>query len=74
MELSKNTSINKYTIKLIKEKQPLYGPIYDFSIVELEILIAYIKTYLKIGFIQSCKSSIGAPILFDKKLNGSLYL
>lgn len=51
MELLENININKYTIKLIEEKQPSYRPIYAFIPVELEILKTYIKTYLKIGLI-----------------------
>ncbi len=51
MELSKNTGMNEHTIKLIKGKQPFYGPIYAFSPMELETLKAYIKTHLKTGFI-----------------------
>lgn len=47
MELPENTSIDEYVIKLIDEKQLLYGPIYIFSLVELEILKAYIEIYQK---------------------------
>ena len=42
--------------------------------MELETLKAYIKTHLKTGFIQPFKSPTGAPILFDKKPDGSFYL
>ena len=34
----------------------------------------YIETHLKTGFIRPSKSPAGAPILFDKKPNGSLRL
>ncbi len=51
MELLENTGMNKYTIELIKEKQPPYGPIYALSLVELETLKVYIETHLKTGFI-----------------------
>ncbi len=74
IELTKNTGINEHAIKLIKEKQLLYRPIYALSPVELETLKTYIKTHLKSGFIQSFKSFVGAPILFDKKSDGSLRL
>lgn len=40
----------------------------------LEILKAYIDTYLKTGFIQPFKSLADAPIFFDKKPNNSFYL
>ncbi len=42
--------------------------------MKLETLKAYIETHLKTGFIQPSKSPAGAPILFDKKLDGSLCL
>ncbi len=59
---------------MIKGKQPPYGPIYAFSLVELETLGAYIETHLKTGFIRPSKFPVGAPILFNKKLDGSLRL
>lgn len=45
MKLSKNTNINKYTIKPIKDKQPFCDSIYTIFLMELEILKAYTKTY-----------------------------
>ncbi len=42
--------------------------------MELETLKAYIKTYLTTGFIRPSKSLADAPILFDKKPDGSLRL
>ena len=74
MELPENTGINKYAIKLVEGKQPPYRPIYTLSLMKLEILKTYIKTHLKTGFIQSFKFPTRAPILFDKKPDGSLYL
>ncbi len=74
MELSENTGMNKHTIELIKEKQPSYEPIYTFSLVELETLKVYIITQLKTGFIWPSKWPADAPILFDKKSDGSLCL
>ena len=74
MELPENTGINKHAIKLIKRKQLLYKLIYALSLMELETLKTYIKIYLKAGFIQPFKSPIGAPILFDKKLDNIFYL
>ena len=74
MELSKNTRINKHVIKLINEKQPSYEPIYALNPVELEILKAYIKIYLKIEFIWPFKFFVNAPIQFDKKPNNSVRL
>ncbi len=74
IELPENTNMNKYTIKLIEEKQPSYGPIYALNSVELETLKAYIETHLKTRFIQPSKFPTHIPILFDKTLDGSLCL
>ena len=52
MDLPKNTDINKYAIELVKRKHIFYGSIYSLGLVELETFKAYIKTYLKTGFIQ----------------------
>ncbi len=67
MELPENTGMNEYAIELIEGKQPPYGPIYAFSLMELETLKAYIETHLKTGFIRPSKSPAGTLILFDKK-------
>lgn len=74
MKLLENTNINEYIIKLIKDKQLPYGPIYAFSLVELETLKSYIKIYLKTESIQLFKSLVGVPIFFDKKPNGNFCL
>lgn len=74
IELIKNTEINEYTIKLIDNKLPFYEPIYNLSIIELEILKIYIKTHLNTKFIRLSKSFIDASILFDKKSNSSFHL
>ena len=68
------TDLNEHAIKLEDDKQPPYGPIYSLGPVELETLKAYIKTHLKTGFIWPSKFPAGAPILFDKKADGSLCL
>ena len=74
IELSENIGINKHAIKLEKDNQSPYGPIYSLRPVELETLKTYIEIHLKTGFIWSFKSLVGAFILFDKKPDGSLYL
>ena len=74
IELPKNTGINEYAIELQDDKQPPYRPINSQGPVELETLKTYIKTHLKTGFIQPSKSSADAPILFDKKPDGSFWL
>ncbi len=66
--------MNDYNIKLVDNWQILYNSIYNLGLVELEISKAYIKNNLANGFIRPSKSSIGAPIFFDKNPNGSLRL
>ena len=72
--LPERTEFNEHAIDLKDGKQPPYGPIYSLGLVELETLKTYIETHLKTGFIQPSKSPAGAPILFDKKPDGSLCL
>ncbi len=74
VELLKYTGINDHAIELVDDWQPLYGPIYSLEPVELETLKAYIENNLASDFIRSSKSPTGAPILFDRKPNGSLRL
>ena len=66
--------INNYTIKLVDDWQPSYGPIYSLDPVELETLRAYIENNLVSSFIRPSKSLAGAPIFFDKKPDGCLRL
>ena len=74
-ELPEHTGINNNAIKLVNGcQQPPYGPIYSLGPVELETLKAYIVTNLVNGFIKPSKSPAGAPILFDRKSDGSLRL
>ena len=73
-ELPENIGINEHAIKLEEDKQPPFGPIYSLGPVELETLKTYIKTNLANGFIRPFKSPAGAPILFDRKPDGSLRL
>ena len=73
-ELSEYTNINDHAIKLVDDQQPPYGPIYSLSLVELEILKAYIKNNLVSNFIRPSKSPAWVPILFDKKPDYSLRL
>ena len=74
IELSESIGINKYTIKLREDKQPLFGPIYSLGLVKLKTLKIYIKTNLANSFIQSSNFPTGTSILFDKKPNKSLCL
>ena len=73
-ELPEHTEINTHAIDLEEGKQPPYGPIYSLGPVELETLKTYIETNLANGFIRPSKSPAGAPILFDRKPDGSLRL
>ena len=72
--LPEHTELNEHAINLEDDNHPSYESIYSLGPVELETLKTYIKTHLKIGFIQSFKSSADAPILFNKKPDGSLCL
>ena len=74
MELPENTSINKYAIEREEGKQPPYRSIYSLRLVELKTLKTYIKTHVKTGFIWPFKFSAGGSLLFDKKLDDSLWL
>ena len=74
-ELPEHIGINDHAIKLVDGcQQPPYGPIYSLGPVELKTLKAYIETNLANGFIRPSKSPVGAPILFDRKSDGSLRL
>ena len=73
-ELPENTGMNEHAIELEEGKQPPFGPIYSLGPVELETLKTYIETNLANGFIRPSKSPVGAPILFDRKPDGSLRL
>ena len=72
--LSKETGVNKHTIKLEKDKQSPYEPIYSLRPVELKMLKIYIKTNLANGFSRASNWPIGAPILFVHKPNSSFCL
>ena len=72
--LPKHTEINTHIINLEEGKQLPYESIYSLRPVELETFKTYIKTNLANSFICPLKSPISAPILFDKKPNGNLWL
>ncbi len=73
-KLPEHTGINNHAIEVVDDRQPLYGPIYNLGPVDLETLKAYIENNLASGFIRPSKFPAGAPILFDKKPDGSLRL
>ena len=72
--LPEQTGANEHAIELEEGKQPPYGPIYSLGPVELKTLKTYIETNLANSFIEASKSPLGAPILFVRKLDGSLCL
>ena len=63
-----------HIIKLIKGKDPFYGPIYNFSIKELEKLYNYLNNALENKHIQYLVSLIRALIFFIPKKDSNLYL
>ena len=73
-ELLENTGINEHAIELKESKQLPFGLIYSMEPVELKTFKTYIKTNLANGFIRLFKSSAGAPIFFNKKLDKSFRL
>ena len=66
--------MNNHAIKLKKDKQQPFKPIYSIDPVELGILKTYIEANLANSFIWSSKSPVGIPILFDQKPDRSFYL
>ena len=51
---------------------PPYGPLYNMSIEELQVLRKYLDEQLEKGFIRASKSPAAAPVLFAKKPGGGL--
>jgi len=63
-----------HSIVLEDGETPPMGPIYSLSEVELTTLREFIQENLQKGYIRPSKSPCGAPVLFDKKKDGSLRL
>jgi len=61
-------------INLEKDSYPLVGTIYSLSKFEQEALKEFINENLTNRFIRSTSSSHGAPVLFMKKKDSSLWL
>lgn len=51
--LLKYTGVNDYIIILMRNQQPLYGPIYSLKLMELKILKMYIKVNQANNFINA---------------------
>ena len=66
--------MKEHAIKLEEGKQPPFGLIYSLGPIELETLKTYIETNLANGFICPSKFPAGAPILFNRKPEGSFRL
>ena len=59
-----------HSIPLEEGAKPQFGPIYNLSEVELEVLKEYIEKHLANGSIRPSTSPFGAPVLFVKKPHG----
>ena len=65
---------HNHHINLMDDTTPPFGPIYSLSKVKQLALREFLDENLKNQFIQPSQSSVGTPILFVKKKNGSLQL
>jgi hypothetical protein len=63
-----------HRIPIEEGKSPPFGPIYQLSPVELEVLKNYIDEHLRKGFIRHSQSPCAAPVLFAAKPDGGLRL
>ena len=72
--LPKQIGIYEHIIKLVKDKQPSYGPITSLVLVKLMILKTYIKNNLANRFFWPLKSPVDTLIFFFHKPNSSLHL
>lgn len=63
-----------HAIPLMEGKEPPYGPLYNLSARELQVLREYLEDALAKGRIQHSTSPAGAPILFVPKKDGTLRL
>ena len=61
-----------HRIELKPGTTPPYGPLYNKSIEELQVLRKYLNEQLEKGFIRASKSPAAAPVLFAKKPGGGL--
>jgi hypothetical protein len=48
---------------------PPFGPVYNLSVTELELLREYLDEFLAKGFVVPSSSPAGAPILFQKMVS-----
>ena len=64
LALPEITDLNQYAIKLEKDQQSLYKPIYSLGLINFKTLKTYSKINLANGFILLLKSPIDAFIFF----------
>ena len=64
----------EFTIDLIPRTEPISIPPYRMAPTELRELKAQLEEFLSKGFIRPSICPWGAPFLFVKKKNGSLWL
>ena len=64
----------EFTINLIPETEPISIPPYRMAPIELRELKAQLEEFLSKGFIRPSIFAWGAPVLFVKKKDGSLWL
>src|SRR5436190_7368487 len=63
-----------HAIPLEPNSKPVFGPIYNLSETELQVLKRIHDENLRKGFIRPSTSPFGSPVLFVKKPDGSLRL
>ena len=73
-ELPPNCGPLDHHIHLEEGSKPVFGPIYNLSETELQVLKEYINENLRKRFIRPSTSPFGAPVLFVKKPDSSLHL
>ena len=73
-ELPPNRGPLDHHIHLEEGSKPVFGPIYNLSETELQVLKEYIDENLRKRFIRPSTSPFSAPVLFVKKPDGSLRL
>ena len=63
-----------HTIDLENDQAPPHSHIYPLSGTELGILREFLDNMLGKGFVRASSSPGGAPVLFAKKKDGTLWL
>jgi hypothetical protein len=61
-----------HKIQLKEGVEPPFGPLYDMSREELQVLREYLEENLGKGFIRASKSPAASPVLFVRKPGGGL--